>query len=361
MATVAFRFFSSRTRGELYPDARHWLPDATGATQRRPCGCHGPINRLPEQALATHYENNCVKAASCIFSRKMSNCHAGTIDALCSQVDVRRARPVNAQFVALLKCWIDIVFSDLLSPGIYYHAHQMARTAATVFLCAACNVPGATATWTIAALSTSCETHCTDNGWSCSTATLLSRNSEVDTSAEVEAILTAAGVSSTFPCVSSNTINSPTRAPQYKGSECSYSDPSKTAESDYSCTRTPGNNQRRLCYCDGADSPSPSPPPPPPSPSPPPPSPSPPPPSPSPPPPSPSPPPSSSTVTLILDSYACDTQVNPTSPATLAARCSLACHFRLTIPSPPISLPEQKSWHGIRLCSSVRRGGGSGL
>ena len=60
-------------RGELYPDARHWLPDATGATQRRPCGCHGPINRLPEQALATHYENNCVKAASCIFSRKMSN------------------------------------------------------------------------------------------------------------------------------------------------------------------------------------------------------------------------------------------------------------------------------------------------
>ena len=111
--------------------------------------------------------------------------------------------------------------------------------------------------WSASALDGSCTTHCSSLGQTCSDSTLQARNSEVDSSAEVVAIITSLGYSTTGPCIAQADANKP----QFRPSSRTYSSSSKTA-SQYDCAAIAGNNRRRLGYCDGGSSPPPSPPPP---------------------------------------------------------------------------------------------------
>ena len=90
--------------------------------------------------------------------------------------------------------------------------------------------------WSISDPDENCEDHCTSEGWTCSNSAMEAHNADVDSSAEVIAIVTNAGYSTSGSCQSSNSISRPERAPQFKGSECTYSEASKPS-SDFSCTK----------------------------------------------------------------------------------------------------------------------------
>ena len=87
-----------------------------------------------------------------------------------------------------------------------------------------------------------CTTVCGNVGLTCSTSELVARNDEVDSAAEVEAL-----VASIYGETCASNVEATNIAPPYvkTNGDCAYKDPS----GNFDCTQDGVGNKRRLCVC----------------------------------------------------------------------------------------------------------------
>ena len=102
--------------------------------------------------------------------------------------------------------------------------------------------------WYLGETSETCNDVCDKNSLSCSEDQLLAYNSDVDSSDKVIAIVQSLGGSISNPPCKDDGYGANDDVPNINGPTCYYSRGSRGL-STFSCSRNPGPDKQRLCYC----------------------------------------------------------------------------------------------------------------
>ena len=102
--------------------------------------------------------------------------------------------------------------------------------------------------WFLGQTSETCNDVCDKNSLSCSEDQQMAFNSDVDSSDEVIAIVQSLGGSISSPPCKDDGYGANDDVPNIGGNVCYYSRGSR-ALSTFSCSRNPGPDKQRLCYC----------------------------------------------------------------------------------------------------------------
>ena len=108
--------------------------------------------------------------------------------------------------------------------------------------------------WFLGEKSETCTDACGKNSLSCSEENLLAYNSDVDSSDKVIALVQSLGGSISNPPCKNDGYSSNNDVPNV-GNHCYYSNPNRQL-STFSCSRDPGPDKQRLCYCSSYSNPS---------------------------------------------------------------------------------------------------------